>query len=251
MTKDLKHSVSIEQFLANEMSASERLAFERDLKSDPDLAEELKLAMRIDSALEREDIIDLRQKLLRVIEANRQQPAEVPVVRMHVRKWWYAAASVLVLCAVAATLFLQSPRNLSNDAIFSEFYNASNMVDQTRGDQNLVEAVIKFQQKDFATASVLFKNILEKDHKNIAVMFYYGIANIETQQLNVATKAFEDIIAQNDNLFVEHAKWYLGLCYLKNNQNEKATDQFVEIASDPDNYHRHEARAILDKMKVK
>lgn len=251
MTKDLKHSVSIEQFLANEMSASERLAFERDLKSDPDLAEELKLAMRIDSALEREDIIDLRQKLLRVIEANRQQPAEVPVVRMHVRKWWYAAASVLVLCAVAATLFLQSPRNLSNDAIFSEFYNASNMVDQTRGDQNLVEAVIKFQQKDFATASVLFKNILEKDHKNIAVMFYYGIANIETQQLNVATKAFEDIIAQNDNLFVEHAKWYLGLCYLKKNQNEKATDQFVEIASDPDNYHRHEARAILDKMKVK
>jgi len=251
MTLDLKHSVSIEQFLANEMSASERLAFERELAINPDLAEELKLAMSIDSALGREDIIDLRQKLISVISANRHEHAEVPVVRMHARKWWYAAASLLLLCAVAATLYLQAPRNISNDTLFTEFYTSENIVDQTRGDQNLVEAVLKFQQKDFATASLLFRQIIDKDASNIAVKFYYGICNIETHDYQKAINVFDEIIEHNDNLYIEHAEWFRGLCYLKSNQKDKALDQFLAVASNPDNYHNKEARTILDKMQKK
>ena len=149
MTTNLKHSVSIEQYLANEMAPTERSAFRKELRSNPELAKELKLSQSIDSALVRDDIIDLRQKLIAAINANRTVKADVPVVRMYTRKWWYAAASFLVLCAVAATLFLQTNRNISNDALFSQYYNSENIVDQTRGDQNILEAVIKFQQKDF------------------------------------------------------------------------------------------------------
>jgi tetratricopeptide (TPR) repeat protein len=170
---------------------------------------------------------------------------------MHTRKWWYAAASMLALCAVAATLYLQTPRTISNDSLFTQYYNSENIVDQTRCDQNIVEAVIKFQQKDFKMASVLFKNILDKDNSNIAVWFYYGISNIETQNYENSIKAFNTIIGQNDNLYIEHAEWYLGLCYLKNNQKEKAIDQFAVVASNPDNFHRQEAKDILLKLQPK
>jgi tetratricopeptide (TPR) repeat protein len=122
-------------------------------------------------------------------------------------------------------------------------------VDQTRGDQNIVEAVIKFQQKDFRIASVLFKNILDSDKSNIAVWFYYGISNIETQNYENSIKAFNTIIDQNDNLYIEHAEWYLGLCYLKSNQKDKAIDQFVVVASNPDNFHQKEAKSILEKLQ--
>ena len=250
MTTNFKHSASIEQYLANEMTATERNAFKKELSSNPGLAEELKLSQLIDSAIEREDIIDLRSKLIAVINANRATRTEVPVVRMYTRKWWYAAASLLVLCAVAATLYLQTSRKVSNDALFSQYYNSENIVDQTRGDQNILEAVIKFQQKDFATASVLFKNILDKDNSNIAVWFYYGISNIETKNYGNSIKAFNTIIKQNDNLYIEHAEWYLGLCYLKNNQKEKAIDQFMLVASNPDNFHRLEAKNILEKLQL-
>ena len=250
MTTNFKHSASIEQYLANEMTATERNAFKKELSSNPGLAEELKLSQLIDSAIEREDIIDLRSKLIAVINANRATRTDVPVVRMYTRKWWYAAASLLVLCAVAATLYLQTSRNISNDALFSQYYNSENIVDQTRGDQNILEAVIKFQQKDFATASVLFKNILDKDNSNIAVWFYYGISNIETKNYENSIKAFNTIIKQNDNLYIEHAEWYLGLCYLKNNQKDKAIDQFMIVASNPDNFHRQEAKNILEKLQL-
>jgi hypothetical protein len=251
MKKQIKHSISIEQYLANEMAPPEQVAFRQELRESQELADELKLSKTIDSALVRDDIIDLRRKLIAAIEAGREVKEEVPVVHMHTRKWWYAAASMLALCAVAATLYLQTPRNISNDSLFTQYYSSENIVDQTRGDQNIVEAVIKFQQKDFKIASVLFKNILDKDNSNIAVWFYYGISNIETQNYENSIKAFNTIIGQNDNLYIEHAEWYLGLCYLKNNQKDKAIDQFAVVASDPDNIHQKEAKNILEKLQLK
>jgi tetratricopeptide (TPR) repeat protein len=251
MTNIFKHSATIEQYLANEMAPSERIAFNKELLSNPELAEELKLSQSIDSALLNADILDLRLKLITAINAGRVPQKEVPVVRMNTRKWWFAASSILILCAVATTLYLQAQRQVSNDALFSQYYNSENIVDQTRSDQNIVEAIIKFQQKDFAKASSLFKSLLDKDNSNIAVWFYYGISNIETKNFNTSIKAFNTIIRQNDNLYIEHAEWYLGLCYLKNNLKAKAIAQFVAVASNPDNFHRQEAINILEKLQLR
>jgi hypothetical protein len=251
MKNNLKHSATIEQYLANEMTPYEQVAFRKELGSNPDLAAELKFSQNIDSALIKDDIIELRRKLIAAINAGHKVKKEVPVIRMNTRKLWYAAASMLALCAVAATLYLQSPRNVSNDSLFTQYYNSENIVDQTRGDQNIVEAIIKFQQKDFSASAVLFKSILDKDNSNIAVWFYYGISTIETQNYTSSIKAFTTIIEQNDNLYIEHAEWYLGLCYLKNNQKDMAIDQFAVVASNPDNFHRQEAKNILEKLQIK
>jgi Tfp pilus assembly protein PilF len=248
MTTNFKHSASIEQFIADEMAPAERAAFIKELKLNLDLAEELKLSQSIDSALQREDIVDLRKKL---VNASKAKNTATPVIRLKTSKWWYAAASVIVVFALSSTLYFQNQHNFSNDSLFSQYYSSENIIDQTRGDENIVEAVIKFQQKDFALASDLFNKILEKDNSNIAVWFYYGIANIETKNYTNSIKAFNTIITQNDNLYIEHAEWYLGLCYLKNNQKEKAVGQFTLVASNPDNFHNQEAKNILEKLGQK
>jgi len=253
MKTNFKHSASIEQYLANEMAPAERAAFKKELKTNAELAEELKLSQTIDSALQRDDVIELRQKLIAAVNAGRvaKEKEEVPVIRMHNRKWWYAAASLLAVCGIAATLYMQTKNTISTEALFSQYYNSENIVDQTRGDENIVEAVIKFQQKDFSMASQMFRRILDKDNSNIAVWFYYGISNIETKNYDNSIKAFTTIINQNDNLYIEHAEWYLGLCYLKNDQKDKAIDQFVVVASNPDNFHRQEAKDILEKLQLR
>ncbi len=252
MIYKFKHSVSIEHYLANEMAPSERIAFEQELITNPDLAEELKFSQSIDSALMRDDIIDLRQKLTATIHAGREVKTEVPVIKMQTRKWkwWYAAASLVAMFAVAATLYMQIPRAISNDSLFTEYYDSENIIDQTRSNQSIVEAVVKFQQKDFRTASVLFKRILDADNSNIAVWFYYGISNIETGNYDNSIKAFTVIINQSDNLYIEHAEWYLGLCYLKSNQKDKAVRQFSIVAANPDNFHHDAAKNILEKLQV-
>ena len=251
MTTKLRHSTSIEQYLANEMAPAEKAAFEKELRSNSALAQELKLSQSIDAALRKDDVIDLRKKMIAAGNTRQDIVNNKPVVQMYNRKWWYAAASFLVLCTLAATLYLHTNQQVSDDALFTQYYTSENIVDQTRGDQNIVEAVLKFQQKDFCAASLLFKDILDKDNANIAVWFYYGISGIETKNFNNAINAFNTIIRQNDNLYIEHAEWYLGLCYLKNNQKDKAMDQFLAVALNPENYHRHEASNILEQLKPK
>jgi tetratricopeptide (TPR) repeat protein len=251
MIYKFNHSATIEQYIANEMTPSERINFEQELKLNPDLAKELKLSQTIDSALMRDDIIDMRQKLIASMQAGREVKMEVPVVKMPSRKWWYVAASLVALIAVAFTLYMQIPHAVSNDSLFNEYYNSENIVDQTRSNQNIVEAVVKFQQKDYRTASALFKRILDTDNSNIAVCFYYGISNIETGNYDNSIKAFTAIINHIDNLYIEHADWYLGLCYLKNNQKAKAIGQFDIVASNPENFHQQEAKGILEKLLEK
>lgn len=251
MTAKFKHSASIEHYLSNEMAPAELMAFEQELKTNSDLANELKFSQSIDSALMRDDIIDLREKLIATIQSDRDVKKVVPAIEKQTHKWWYAAAAVITIFAVATTLYLQMPRTATNDSLFREYYNAENIVDQTRSNQNIVDAVVKFQQKDFRSASALFKRILETDNSNIAVWFYYGISNIETGNYDNSIKAFTLIINQNDNLYIEHAEWYLGLCYLKSNQGDKAIVQFNNVAANPENFHHLEARNILEKLQGK
>jgi len=231
------------------MSASEKELFEKEIGSNTGLAEELRLSRAIDSALSREDVLDFRKKLLLVYGENRKSENKVPVIKLQIRRVWYAAASIIVLAALGSVLYFTGTPGNTNDSLFKQYYNSQNLVDVTRsGDGNIVEAVIKFQEKDYKMAAVLFKSLIDKDNNNIACWFYYGISSIETENFDQAEKAFNHIIDNADNMYIEHAQWYLGLTYLKNNNNKKAQAQFAKIAGDPDNFHRQEARHLLEKM---
>jgi tetratricopeptide (TPR) repeat protein len=182
-------------------------------------------------------------------EAQKEANTQKNVIKMHPRRWYWAAASVVAVLAIGATLLFSVPSHTSNDALFKQYYSSENILDVTRsGDANLVEAIMKFQEKDFKTAAWMFGKILAKDESNMAVWFYYGISSIETQNYETANNAFTRIINDKQNLYIEHAEWYLSLCYLKSNQTDKAVDQLNKIAKDENNYHQQEALTLLNKI---
>jgi hypothetical protein len=250
MKINFKHSASVEQFLSGEMLPAERENFEREVHTNPGLNSELRFSREINAALKRDDILDFRQKVLAARLENIKVQRETRVVHMNMKKFWYAAASFVLLAALGSTLYFSVPSGNTSEKLFEQYYSADNLVNVTRaGDANIVEAVIKFQEKDYQTASNLFNSIIQKDNGNIACWFYLGISNIETANYAVAEKAFNHIISDDQNLYVEHAEWYLGLCFLKSNQVNKAKAQFEQIAANPDNFHRQDAANLLKKLK--
>ncbi|MBK7215340.1 MAG: tetratricopeptide repeat protein [Bacteroidales bacterium] len=249
MKNNFKYSASVEQYLSNEMVQSEKQLFERETASNPGLAQELKFSRTIDDALRQDDIIDLRMKLLSAYRENRKEKAEVPVVRMQFRKVWYAAASIIILAAIGSTILFRSMGTDSNERLFKQYYSPENLINVTRsGDANIVEAVMQFQEKNYPVAAKLFKQILSSDKDNFAGWFFYGISCIETENYVDAEKAFNTIIVDDQNLYTEHAEWYLGLCFLKSNQTVKAREQLTKISTNPENIHRMDARHLLEKL---
>jgi len=249
MTKKPKYSQLIERFIAGEMNEDELRWFGKELQTNAELSAELKLDKDLDNILFDEDVVEFRRKLIGVFNESKQQEAP-RIVRMQPRRWQLAAAAAIAVLVIAGgAILLTRQRSYTAEKLFSMYYDSNRTIELTRsGNANIVEAILKFQQKDYQGASLLFAEILDKDSSNIAVWFYNGISYIETNRIDDAVKAFRYIVENKNNLYVEHAEWYLGLCYLKNEQIDFAVEQFRKIASDQNNYHCKEASKILEKL---
>lgn len=249
MTRKLKYSQLIERFLAGEMNEDELRRFGNELRSNTELSTELKLDKDLDKVLLDEDAVEFRRKLLSIINESKQVDSP-KIVRLHPRKWQLAAAATIaVLMITGGALLFTQQRSYTPERLFSMYYDSDRSIELTRsGNANIVEAVLKFQQKDFQGASLQFAEILDRDSTNMAVWFYNGISYIETDRIGDAINAFQYIIDNKKNLYFEHAEWYLGLCYLKNEQIDFAVDQFRKIAVDQSNYHKEEALKILAQL---
>ncbi len=75
-----------------------------------------------------------------------------------------------------------------------------------------------------------------------------GVSNMELSQYKMASGSFKKVLDHNDNLFIEDAQWYLGFCYLKTENTNKAIDQFTKIAISTSS-RKEKARKILKKIK--
>jgi TolA-binding protein len=77
---------------------------------------------------------------------------------------------------------------------------------------------------------------------------YTGISYYELQRYEEANDNFNKVIEHNDNMYVEPAEWYLGLCFLAMEDNERARRQFARIASS--NHEKaEEAEKLLRKIR--
>ena len=75
-----------------------------------------------------------------------------------------------------------------------------------------------------------------------------GVSNMEVKQFNEARNSFTTVIDDNNNLFIESARWYLALCYVKTEDNNRAAQLLVSIKNDGGIYSK-EARKVLRRLK--
>ncbi|MEI6748269.1 MAG: tetratricopeptide repeat protein [Bacteroidales bacterium] len=252
MIKKCLYSETIEKYLSDEMSAEEVKRFNSDLLTNKILAKEFQLEKELTVILKQDDIIDFRKKLLKTYHEGASKSKAGVIVALSSKKWYMAAASLAFLMMVGGMLLFTMPGNYSNEALFRKYYTTDNVINVARsGNVNIVEAVIKFQEKDYSAATKLFSVILKSDNINTAAWFYNGIACIETRQYQEAIKSFNHIVANKDSYYIEHAEWYLGLCYLVNNENDRAMSSFQKIASEKRNVHKADAQMILTKLQKK
>lgn len=244
------YSRKIESYLSREMGQEDIKSFELELKLNTQLSKEFNLSVEIDEMIdEDEDILSFRKQLQEIHQRKSSSATRIFSLREFNKRWYYAAASITLLIMISGMLYLIIPKDYSNERLFSMYYNTEKVLNVSRSaDNQLLDALIKYQQKEFSEAARLFEAILREDEKNIVIRFYSGIAYIETQYYNDAIVAFKKILEGEDNLYTEHASWFLGLTYLRINETEKAISAFDNILRDPGNYYHAQAEDIFTKL---
>jgi len=247
----VKYTEWIDQYMEGGLDQQEILLFEKELNSNSQLALEYRLEADIEMALQDTDVLNFRAICQDAQEEVKLVHSKGARVVQYVRKYWYAAASVILIALIAGGLLLFQPGSYSNERLFKMYYKSGEIGLKRSGNANMVEALMAYSQKDFVAAALAFEQVLGNDPTNIPVKYYCGISNIETGNFTRAAQLFQEIIEDSDNSYVEYAQWNLGLTYLAADQEVNAVEQFKQIAEKQDHTYYEQAVSILMKIKEK
>ncbi len=246
-TNDVNNA--IEDWLGGRSDRSGQDWLMNEIKKDPSLANEVKLRRKTDEILANRDVIDLRHKLS---EIEMRKRSTVTLSRTLARSAKYAAA-VAIVALLSATLYMTLRPGPDLDKLYAANYSRYESPGAARSvvsaENTLMEnAIASYSAKEYDRAIVYLEQVISGGQEDMESVFMHGMANMETKNYPVASGSFTRVIEHNDNLYLEDASWYLGLCYMMTGNNEKAVKQFSTIASSKSRYSRQAAR-LVRKLK--
>jgi tetratricopeptide (TPR) repeat protein len=172
-------------------------------------------------------------------------------------KYRMASAAAFTMLIVATFILFNIVNNTSPDAIFAQYYQPfENQGSGLRGSEiekgdinkNLLQdALSEYDNGNFSEAASIFDRITVNDENKNSVWMYGGNAYLNEGQMEKAKKMFQNII-EEDAGYIVYAKWYLSLCYVRNEEYEEAKPLLEEIR-DKGKYKSNEAEEILTKLK--
>jgi tetratricopeptide (TPR) repeat protein len=197
-----------------------------------------------------DDVIALRETMNYMYQ-DETIVKRIPTVFTKRKFYYYAAASAALLIATGGLVQRLSGPEMNNSGVFDKYYAPYEVTvtyrsGNTEVDRLLLNALERYEEKDYEYALVLFEEVLESRQNDMAVNLYSGISYMEEEKYQKATTSFSNIIADKDNLFIEQAKWYLAMCYLKTEKAEKAQDVLKEIINEESYYKEQAARVLKD-----
>lgn len=250
------HSLSeIESFIYGELDEGTRDNLANELFENEDLRAEINLIRELDEALAEKDVFQLRDTL-REIASEITVTEEKSFISLSgnmsgVRRLAAVAAIFVMILGTSLIIkFMALPSSeidLMSDSptAITAFRSALPSVDSY-----LSQGFELYNSEDFDGALACFGKVLELDNSNPAALFYSGASHQNMHKYRNAVKDYALIIEHNDNIFIEQAEWYMGLCYLNLKENEKARAILEAIVS-REGFYKQKAEVLLKKMKRK
>jgi tetratricopeptide (TPR) repeat protein len=248
--KTIDFSHFIERYLSGEMGEDERKWFEKELEGNKNLCSEVDLRRKTDLVLKDQVAIALRKKLFE-IEKKRKEAGTI--VHKANKPAYIKYAAVFTAVAVLGSVILFNGRHDSGDEVVSQFSKtyeppASQRSGLSAENADFTLALEFYNTNDYANAALFFSKVVASNPKDMQSVLLNGVSNFEDQKYPEAKISFTTVIDDNNNLFIETARWYLALCYVKTSETDKAISHLQTITSENGIYSK-DARKILRKLK--
>lgn len=247
--KTINVNNTIENVLDGSAGKAEAAWLNGEIRKNPALAREVKLRRKTDEILADRNIIDLRTKL-GVIEMKKRASGTMRKAVLKTAK--YAAAVALLAIMSSALYFILRPE-ASHEELYSANYGRYETPGAVRSavssNNTLMEnAIASYSAREYEKAISFLEQVIVSEKDNMESVFMHGMANMEISNYPGASGSFTKVIEHNDNLYLEDAAWYLGLCYMMTDNTDKALKQFDAIAASKSRYSKQAAR-LVRKLK--
>lgn len=226
---------AIEAYVLRRLSAEERLRFERELDTDPDLRAELEL--------QREHILAVElggmDRMLAVVRTEHAAGSGATRGGGWANFLKYAAA-VAVLATIAAWWVARPPLN---ERLFSEHFTADPglpVAMSATDDHAFQDAMVAYKLGDHEEARSKWSMLLQAEPTNDTLRYYIACSSLALGDAKAAIPLFEGITNEPTSTFQDKSRWQLFMAYLKAGEVAKAS----AMPLDEDPVHGERIRAI-------
>jgi tetratricopeptide (TPR) repeat protein len=253
-----KLKIDTKRYYDNEMTPAQQLEFESSLIKDMEFFNEVNQPKETSSSSDELLLKKQLEEAFKNYEASQEQPStNTPSITIIKKtsisdrfKYWLAAASIFVLLIVGITIgYNTQPSDSLENRLFEEYYEPLSAKDIfLLNNSSLNLARQKYLDGDYTNAILLLKDLPSYITIEVEKNLYIGLALMEIGDYKAATGYLEKIMAnQSDFNFIPQVRWYLGLCYLKEGNNEKAIGLFQTIV-DKNSFNYKQAKKVLRKL---
>ncbi|MEM9919735.1 MAG: hypothetical protein AAF990_16685 [Bacteroidota bacterium] len=242
----------ISQYVQGKLRGVALERFERRLAEDDALAERVELLQKLHTAINDKRAFELEDKInhigQRYFVEEEAKPALKPSFSETLLQQWKWIVFLLVL-VLAYLFFLSQSGAPTNAQLYAQYFETYPLEDGKRGrpEADLYSAAVQeYQQGQYAKAAISFGQIVAADAENMPALFgqTQALLNKETVDWASVEKQLQQLSARDQHVYVQDAKWYLALVYLRQSKLEQAKSELQRIV-DGGGPHAEKAVSLL------
>ena len=217
---------TIERYLKNTMNIEERGVFEKKLKTDSTLQQQVKdietMLFGVRKAVFKNKAKSFHEEL---INKDSEIKADTKVFKLNF-KYISIAASIAIL--FGCFWFFNQPK--SNVALFDKYYIEDRGLETNMGETDnyaFDDAMVDYKNTKYDKAISKWSALLKSKPENDTLNYFLGVAHLANKNENEAINYLKTTIKTNESAFLNEAYLYLGLSYLKMDNLEKAKENLA------------------------
>lgn len=241
-----EYTYFIERYLGGEMGSAEELWFRKEIDGNEDLRKEIDLREKTEKFLKNQPVIDLRRKLASIDNARvRKISSSVKPAGKFILRY----AAVIFLLVISGTITLFNSYHKDSDQIIERYYRPYEATSASRAglsetSEDYDKAIEFYNSHDYRSAAVYLERVVRNDPGNMHSALLNGVARFENGDYEEAKSSLRLVINDNNNLYIDHARWYLALCHVKTNDYTSAIELLV-ASRDSGSIYRKKAGHVL------
>ncbi|MBN1183909.1 MAG: tetratricopeptide repeat protein [Bacteroidales bacterium] len=257
----MKTTAQIIDYLDGELSGKELENFLQNVNKDTELKEILNLHKEVDSMLKDKTALSFFEKLdegyYHYISYKQKNDNSPPFIKniskmrfIHMIKY---AAAILIVAGLGTVLLLVNKKHYSSNQLYSMYYKPydADIINRSAkiSSNKILEGITYYQKGFYDEAYSIFSSLFEQNNTCMEALFYKALSSIGMENYEEAIQSLQILIENGNSAYTTHADWYLGLCYLKLNQTEKAVTVFNTLKDSTSHFYSVKAKEMLKKIK--
>jgi len=237
---------NIDAYLMDDMGAEEKLKFEKDMKADKSLANEVVLRQQFLNGINSMGRADLKNDLKEIQEDYIKDKSKGKTIRL----WGLIGFMLLsIICYFLVNHYLNSKKAKPN--LYAAYYSPYKMTSAMRsGDSIELDFVkTKYEQQSFAEL-IKYSDDQQSDFSKLPSesILVLGIAHLELNNYDQSVELFNQIFLREDFNFEDTATWYTALVYLKKGDHKTCLEWLKKLSSDESRDYHSKAKTLEQKL---